>query len=187
MKMEVIVAIKKPKLTMASRNLLKAIADEQFNSDLGYKFVNEKVNVLIDLGYVVVDSAITDDSGNIAAQVTEDGARVLGIHPEQKKEINESEKKEMTETKTKTTYEIESDVPLTTVKRNNTGAVKYPFDKLDIGQSFHVPQTEDDPNPSKRMGSVVSSNKKRLGCVFTARTVDESDPKGPGCRVYRLS
>ena len=55
-------------------------------------------------------------------------------------------------------YEIEDNVSLPKIQRGaRLGSSKYPFDQLDIGQSFHVPATEDCQTPEKSLASVTSN------------------------------
>lgn len=57
-------------------------------------------------------------------------------------------------------FEIESDVPMGQRARG-TRQAKYPFDMLEVGQSFHVPATEDMPKPAVTLaGAVTNANEK---------------------------
>ncbi len=97
-------------------------------------------------------------------------------------------------TKTKSAaFELETGVALPTVRRGGRGANIYPFDAMDVGHSFHVPVSEDKPNPAKSLASTVSSATARYkdesGEVtrkFVVRSVGAEDPKGPGARVFRV-
>lgn len=84
---------------------------------------------------------------------------------------------------------IDSDVNLeeTPIKRKKLARnPKYPFDQMAVGNSFHVPKTEDDPNPANKLGvAVCKVNKQLTNKKFVVRTVDETDPKGPGARAFR--
>jgi hypothetical protein len=89
-------------------------------------------------------------------------------------------------------FELESNIPLPKSRRR-VQTMKYPFDVMEVGQSFHVAPTEKNPSPSKSLASTVSSAKNRYKDSagnptrnFVIRTVDSSDPKGPGARVFRL-
>lgn len=53
---------------------------------------------------------------------------------------------------------------------------KYPFDKMEVGDSFFVPDKTSDC-----MSQCIAYAKKRLGFSFTRRTVDG------GVRVWRIS
>lgn len=54
-------------------------------------------------------------------------------------------------------------VPLPTRKSERAGrSSSYPFDALEVGQSFFVPATEAKPNPRKSLASTVSSATRRF-------------------------
>src|ERR1700743_3649642 len=53
-------------------------------------------------------------------------------------------------------YEIDSDVEMGTRKRG-TRQAKYPFDALDLGQSFHVAATAEMPKPGITLAGAVSN------------------------------
>lgn len=77
-------------------------------------------------------------------------------------------------------YPIEKNVAIPTIERPNrkTGAYKYPFAKMEVGDSFFVPI-----NREKEMKSVASSCSlygKKFSRRFTARTVHG------GVRVWRI-
>lgn len=88
-------------------------------------------------------------------------------------------------------FEIEDGIALPSARGGKGGSV-YPFDSLNVGQSFHVPATTDRPNPAKSLASTVSSATKRYADKpegerrkFTVRSVGTDDPKGAGARVWR--
>lgn len=56
---------------------------------------------------------------------------------------------------------IEKNVPVPSIKRQGR-ADKYPFDFMDVNDSFFIPATETDPEPAKRMSSTVSSATARF-------------------------
>lgn len=83
-------------------------------------------------------------------------------------------------------FELEKNIPVPPRTRKLRGPYKYPFDKMEVGDSFHIPATEDRPKPSRTLASTVSTASKKYGKTFVVRTVDDSDPKGVGARVFRL-
>lgn len=150
-----------------------------------------------------------------------------------------------TAVKSKPTFEIESGFPIPTVKRGGfpegmqrNRESSYPFDKMEIGQSFHVAVTADEQEPWKKLASsvnaankrneiqyidpsngqpvpeiktvkklqkdasgkvVLDANGKKVSVAtqeqgfkmvptkkFRAFKVGDTDPKGPGCRVFRV-
>ncbi len=58
-------------------------------------------------------------------------------------------------------YEIDDDVVLTPRQRHLLRPAKYPFDKLEVNQSFHVVATTEQPEPAKTLaGAVTNANNK---------------------------
>jgi hypothetical protein len=58
-------------------------------------------------------------------------------------------------------FEIDSDVQMGPRSRLAPRQAKYPFDLLEVGQSFHVPATEDMPKPGVTLaGAVTNANNK---------------------------
>jgi hypothetical protein len=58
-------------------------------------------------------------------------------------------------------FEIDSDVEMGPRSRLAPRQAKYPFDLLEVGQSFHVPATEDMPKPGVTLaGAVTNANNK---------------------------
>lgn len=89
------------------------------------------------------------------------------------------------------TFEIEDNIPIP-AGRGGRNANVYPFDALNVGQSFHVPATDERPNPAKSIASTVSSATKRYADQtparkFSVKSVGEGDPKGKGARVWRTA
>jgi len=103
-------------------------------------------------------------------------------------------------------YTIESDMPLSAVKRKGRKGSKFPFDLMEIGDSFFVPNTVTMPNAAKSMASTVSVAIKRYSTIdpsgktrinkagktvpltvptklFTVRSVEEKGIKG--ARIWR--
>ena len=76
--------------------------------------------------------------------------------------------------------------------KSNRGAKgsKYPFADMAIGQSFHVGATAERPSPQKTLaGACAAANKRHAdsGIKFACRSVSDSDPLGPGVRVFAVS
>ena len=70
-------------------------------------------------------------------------------------ELNEAEEA------SDTGYEIDTDVALGARARFAARTAKYPFDKLGVGHSFHVPATADMPKPGTTLaGAVTNANNK---------------------------
>lgn len=185
--------------------------------DEGLMLTQEEGMDLVNNGYAVVDTSVTD--GNTAkVTLTEAGRSALNASG------NSS-----------TSYEIEDDIaiPTNTARRGRQGG--YPFENLNVGQSFHV-AAKDGEDPAKvaaRLQSSVSGARarfaeetgetetatrkvyakddngeflkdengkrvveseedyerpvKRNTRDFTVKPVGADDPKGPGARVWRTA
>lgn len=105
-------------------------------------------------GFIEVnpDPTAVDEYGCVGARVTEEGA-------------SEAAKVETTEApveaETTASFEIEDNVEIPKGTRGRASASKYPFDKLEIGQSFFVADNPKMKDTARTMGSVVSREKKR--------------------------
>lgn len=135
------------------------------NPDTGYVHMSEKsVKVLLDAGMVECNTEMTDAQGNPAVRATPEGIETMNTTPD-------NAASEATAAAPQTEFVIE-DVPLPNITRGGTSASKYPFDTLEIGQSFFVPATEDMPNPGKSLASTVSSASKRYATKNGTRTIN---------------
>lgn len=157
----------------------------------------EATERLLENDLVEINEELVNEAGHYMTRATEKGLAKMSDNVETAEAVEEATEEtavaEAPVEKVKETFEIEDNIPLPTVKRGGgKGVEKYPFDKLEIGQSFHVPATEDRPNPGKTLASTVSSAKNRykvegqLTRIFVLRTVGEDDPKGAGARVFRV-
>lgn len=67
-------------------------------------------------------------------------------------------------------FVIEDAVPLPGAKRGGRGNTIYPFDALNVGQSFHVATTAENPTPAKSLASTVSSATARYAVEVAGQT-----------------
>ena len=109
------------------------------------------VNPFINEGLVEVNEAITDENGAVAVRLStvaetqaEGVAAVAAVAETKAKPV------------VKSSFALEDDVPMPKFKRATGGAL-YPFEEMQIGQSFFVPNTDDKPDAAKSLGSTVSS------------------------------
>lgn len=66
-------------------------------------------------------------------------------------------------------FQIQSNVEIPkAARRSRTSA--YPFDQLEVGQSFFVPASEERPDPAKTMGSTVAAANERYSEVVEGQT-----------------
>lgn len=216
--------------------LLDRLVKGRQSNDAFYEYHPANVTAqLVADGLVDVNEAMQDENGYLATRASDKAmqdAPSATVHPFAPAESFLSyvaKHGEVSQLK----YAIDDGIALPPVKRNfgSTREPTYPFDLLNVGQSFHVPATEDMPNPSRALGSAVSQQNKKwargtgrfetvevqlykLGAdgkrlkhdghyvkdgvnvqdqeitvqerEFTIRTVDASDPRGSGARVFRI-
>jgi len=77
-------------------------------------------------------------------------------------------------------YNFASDIPPPAPRRGGRGSTVYGFEVMNVGQSFFLPATGDNPNPAKRIASTVSSASNRLEpkkFIVRSVTVDENMAK----------
>lgn len=130
---------------------------------------------LIEAGMVEINPAVTNEAGEIATRATQKGID----------EMNQN-----TETGTAaasapvaTSFAIEDNVPMPTGSGRGRGGNVYPFDALEVDQSFFVPNTEDKPNAAKSLASTVSSATARYAEVVEGQF--KTNKKGEQVPVTR--
>jgi hypothetical protein len=96
-------------------------------------------------------------------------------------------------------YKIEKGVALPTINRGGDRSQLYPFDEMEVGDSFFVPVSETMPNPGKTLASTVSSATRRYKStdpavpsrVFTIRAnvnqVEGDASTAKGARIWRIA
>jgi hypothetical protein len=88
-------------------------------------------------------------------------------------------------------FEIETGIPVPEIKRGGERANAYPFDTLEVGASFFIPESETLKNPAKTLASTVSSATRRFKSatprrVFTIRG-NEMKNGVKGARIWRVA
>ncbi len=107
------------------------------------------------------------DKTRVACRVTTDGAALLTAHQNPVSE----EKHNMSN------FEIITDAVLPPIRRGGGGGgapTKYPFDDLEVGNSFFVPATAKLPNPLKTLGSTISTANHRYATIVGEKEVQRS-------------
>lgn len=104
---------------------------------------------LVEAGMVEINPAMTNEAGHIATRATQKGIESMTSQ-------DESQKQQVAPA-VKTSFEIQDDVPMPAISGRGRGGNTYPFDQLEAGQSFFVPNTEAKPNAAKSLASTVSS------------------------------
>ena len=105
-------------------------------------------------------------------------------------------------------FKIEDSIPVPTISGRGRGVKVYPFDQLEVGQSFFVANDESKPNAAKSLASTVSGATARYAVPaedgatktnkkgevvpvmvetrkFVVRSVEENGVKG--ARVWRTA
>lgn len=145
---------------------LAEIVEATTDAARGFVYMTEKsVKVLVDAGYVECNKEITDGAGNIAVRATKAGLE-YGTAPAA------TEEEGTTTMNTEAKYQIYTGRHIPSIKRGGAAKSEYPFDALEIGQSFFVPATEKMPNPGKSLASTVSSASKRYATENGTREIN---------------
>ena len=80
-------------------------------------------------------------------------------------------------------FAIEDGIAMPTGSNRGKGGTVYPFEALNVGQSFFVPNTEDKPNAAKSLASTVSSATARYAEVVEGQF--KTNKKGEQVPVTR--
>lgn len=176
-------------------------------------FVPESVYApLVEAGLVEINPAMTDDNGYVATRATQAGIESLDSGATVGNNATSEATSATAETgkteKVKTMFKIEDSIPVPTISGRGRGGNVYPFDQLEVGQSFFVANDESKPNAAKSLASTVSSATARYAVAsedgatktnkkgevvpvmvetrkFVVRSVEENGVKG--ARVWRTA
>jgi hypothetical protein len=70
--------------------------------------------------------------------------------------------------KAKTLFVVETGVVLPAIKRGGIKESVYPFNVMEVNQSFFIPASAEHPNPAKTLASTVASATRRHAIVDTS-------------------
>lgn len=157
---------KKPK---ANSNVdsatLQAIANTP--ADRVFYITKEVGMPLVTAGLVEVNTEMVDENGNAAARLTEAGRAALATLANAPAAASGAA--------TPSPYAIIKGAVLPPSKRGGKGGgapMQYPFETMEIGDSFFVPVSEKHADPVKTLGSTVSSmNQKYAEDTGATKTV----------------
>ena len=110
---------------------------------------------LIEAGLVEINPAMADESGSVATRATQKGI-------DQVTTAQNQAQAEVSTVVVKSAFVLESGVPLPTVSGRGRTGTTYPFDLMEVGQSFFVANSEDKPDAAKSLASTVSSATARF-------------------------
>ncbi len=87
-------------------------------------------------------------------------------------------------------YIIDTNVAFNPAKAPRKSKVmELPFAQLQVGQSFHIGNTDKDEVTKLSAWCQLAAKKlttTKTAPRFSLRTVDDSDPRGPGVRIWRI-
>lgn len=109
---------------------------------------------LIAEGLAEINEEFRDEHGNIATRATQKGIDMV-----------ESKQTEVKEEKVKSQYVLEMNIPLPTVAARGRRQSEFPFDVMDVGMSFFVPNDEKRVDAAKSLASTVSAANARYSVV----------------------
>ena len=165
---------------------------------------------LVEAGLVEINPAMVNEAGEIATRATQAGIESLDsgaiVVDNATSEANSETAATGKTEKVKAMLKIEDGIPVPTISGRGRGGNVYPFDQLEVGQSFFVANSESKPNAAKSLASTVSSATARYAVPaedgstktnkkgetvpvmvetrkFVVRSVEENGVKG--ARVWR--
>ncbi len=167
---------------------------------------------LVEAGLVEINPGMTDENGEIATRATQAGIESLDsaatVAYNATSEATSATAVTGKTEKAKTMFKIEDAIPVPTISGRGRGGNVYPFDQLEVGQSFFVANSESKPNAAKSLASTVSGATARYAVAsedgatktnkkgkvvpvmvetrkFVVRSVEENGVKG--ARVWRTA
>ena len=135
---------------------------------------------LVEQGLVEINPGMVDENGNVATRATQKGIESLDNGNSNADNTSEATSETGVTAKTekvKTMFQIEDNVPVPAISGRGRGGETYPFEQLQVGQSFFVPNSEDKPNAAKSLASTVSSATARYA-VADAEGKTKTNKKG---------
>ena len=161
---------------------------------------------LVEAGLVEINPAMVNEAGEVATRATQAGIESLDsgaiVVDNATTEANSETAATGKTEKVKTMFQIENDVPVPAISGRGRGVKVYPFDQLEVGQSFFVegekaiaPSTisaataryavpvEDGSTKTNKAGESVPVMVKTR--KFLGRKVEENGVKG--VRVWRTA
>lgn len=132
---------------------------------------------MVAAGLVEVNPQMADDKGQFATRATAAGVQKVNDANSQNAASGETSPATGPDG-AKPSFTVARDVPMPTAKRGGRSGTLYPFDSLEVGQSFFVAATNDKPNPAKSLASTVSSATARYAEQDGTKEVQEKDAEG---------
>lgn len=117
---------------------------------------------MVEAGTVEINPALVDAEGNVATRATQKGIETVNAP------ANQDQAAALQTAAPKSAFAIEDGVALPTISGRGRTGTTYPFDALQVGQSFFVPNDDKKPNAAKSLASTVSSATARYAVATGA-------------------
>lgn len=150
------------------------------------------LDTLLRDGLVEIGNQERPGSNKFQFRATESGVRAFesenGNSNEQPQEQPQQNTQQPQASSNVKGFEIESNIPVPEKARRSGPSGKYPFDALEVGQSFFIPATDDKPEPWKSLQSTVAAAQRRFAVEEGTRT-DRNGKTVPNLkptRIFRL-
>lgn len=166
-------------ITERGAALLALISVAMTNADAPFLMLTQDEGLdLITAGQAEANPEISNaDDGTVAVRLTDAGTAALAAA-----NAPAGAAAAPAAAAVKPTFEIEKGVamPTNTVRNGGGRESSYPFDQLEVGDSFHVPKTAENPNPAVRLASSVSGARVKYS---EAVNNDDGTPKTETVKV----
>lgn len=168
------------KLNHIQTAMLTKIAEGTLDQTAGFAMVKNGATsaMLAEAGLIELNPQMIEGD-KIAARTTDAGLDTYqngdSVEPATEETQPAEEPATNQGTKTMTEFAIDNAVPVPAIKRSGAATSIYPFDNLEVGQSFFVPATEAMPNPGKSLASTVSSASKRYATESGTRELTRTN------------
>ena len=113
---------------------------------------------LIEAGFVEINPAMADENGAIATRSTEKGNSQV---------MTATNQTQAAAPAVKAGFVIETGVTMPAISGRGRSGCSYPFDQMEVNQSFFVAASESKPNPAKSLASTISSANARYAVPVT--------------------
>lgn len=133
---------------------------------------------LVEAGFVELNPAGPNEAGETLTRATQKGIDSMNQNANTAAPAAAS-----TAAPVASSFAIEDGIAMPTGSNRGKGGTVYPFDALNVGQSFFVPNTEDKPNAAKSLASTVSSATARYAEVVEGQF--KTNKKGKQVPVTR--